>query len=108
MTERNIKESEKKEIHNPNEQKNTKKFLQTLTLIFLPLLWIGYIYSLYKGNYNNVLSYSCVIVAFSLINFNLLAGTKKAENKALNILAKVDGILFFTWAAILIISTILK
>lgn len=108
MTEINTKENEKKETHNQNEQKNTTKFLQTLTLIFLPLSWIGYIYSLYKGNYNNVLSYSCIIVTFSLINFNFLAGTKKAENKALNILAKVDGILFFTWAAILIISTILK
>lgn len=103
MAEKNLTETD-----NTVKQRKDLKFLQALTLVALPLLWIGCLYSIYRGNNQNVSSYSCVIIAFSLMNFNALVGTKKLENKVLNILAKVDGILFFAWAVILIVSTILK
>ncbi|MDE7055204.1 MAG: hypothetical protein K2O84_10405 [Oscillospiraceae bacterium] len=89
-------------------QKEDRKFLQVFTLIALPLLWAGYAFALYNGNDGKISSYSLLIVAFSLANFRALCGTEKFENTALDILAKLDGVLFFLWAVITIISVVIK
>ena len=39
-----------------------------ITLIALPLLWIGFFHSLFTGNEGNMSSYSLVILMFSLLN----------------------------------------
>ncbi len=49
-----------------------------------------------------------MILAFSLINFNAICGVEKIENKVLNLIAKLDGVLFFVWAFVTIIQLLLK
>lgn len=89
-------------------QRKDMKFLKGFTLIAVIPLWIGYAFSLYKGDSNNLSDYSFLIVAFSLVNFNALCGTEKLENRTLNLLAKLDGILFFCWALIMIVQVLIK
>lgn len=88
--------------------KNEIKFLKCFTLIAVLPLWIGYAFSLYKGDNNHLSNYSLLILAFSLVNFNALCGIEKSENKVLNLLAKLDGVLFFGWALIMIIQLLIK
>lgn len=90
------------------EKQKDMKILQTITLIALSLFWIGYGYALYNGNQGNISSYSLLIVTFSMFNFNVLFAGEKVENKVLNILAKLHGILFCVWVLITIVSLILK
>lgn len=108
MADKHLTENLKGKGNYFSSERKDMKFLRGFTLIALIPLWLGYAFSIYKGDNNNLSNYSLLIIAFSLVNFNALVGTEKIENKALNILAKVDGILFFAWAFILIVSTILK
>lgn len=89
------------------KQKDLKLF-QAITLTALSLIWIGYGYALYEGNNTNISGYSLLILAFSLANSNVLFTREKAQKKALNILAKLHGVLFFVWAIITIVSLILR
>lgn len=89
------------------KQRNTKIF-QTITLVALPLFWVGYFYALYSGNDGNVSNYSLLILAFSLLNSDVLFAGKKTQQKALDILAELDAVLFLVWAAITIIRLIFK
>ncbi len=108
MKEGHSMESRKEEAACYAGQKKDKKFLQTFTLTALLFIWAGYAFALCRGNDSKISGYSMLIVAFSLVNFNAMCGVEKIENKALNILARLDGILFFVWAAITIITIILK
>lgn len=108
MAERRLTENSRKETDCLTNQGKDKKFLQFFTLIALPLVWVGYAFAIYNGNESNISTYSLLIVAFSLINFNILCGTEKIENKMLSLLARLDSILFFAWSAITIISLFLK
>lgn len=108
MTEKHAAESNKAEAGSSANHGKDTKFLQAFTLIALFLFWIGYVFALYKGNDSKMSGYSLLIVAFSLVNFNALCGITKIENKALNILARLDGVLFFAWAAITVVSLLLK
>lgn len=101
-------ESSKAEMDGTDNQRKTKQFWQRFTLIALFLFWIGYVFALYNENTKKISSYSLLIVAFSLVNFNALCGVEKIENKAFNLLAKLDGVLFFVWVVVTIVSTILK
>jgi len=49
-----------------------------------------------------------LILAFSLMNFNAICGEEKIENKVLNWVAKLDGVLFFVWTFVTIIQLLLK
>lgn len=102
MVEKNLTES-----NAVRKQKDLKLF-QVITLIALSLFWIGYANALYSGNNTNISSYSLLILAFSLMNSNILFTREKAQYKALNILAKLHGVLFFVWVIITIVSLILK
>lgn len=89
-------------------ERKDMKFLRGFTLLALVPLWAGYAFALYSGDSNNLSNYSLLILAFSLMNFNLLCGAEKIQNKALNLIAKVDGILFAVWALVTIVQLLLK
>lgn len=108
LTENHLTENHRKETNCLTNQGKDKKFLQVFILIALPLVWAGYAFAIYNGNESNISTYSLLIVAFSLINFNVLCGTEKIENKILSLLARLDSVLFFTWTVITIISIFLK
>ncbi len=74
------------------------KVFQSLTLIALVFFWAGYSYSLYSGNNSNISSYPFLIIAFSVLNAQVLFTKEKAVNRGLDILAKCEGILFCVWA----------
>lgn len=74
------------------------KVFQPLTLIALVFFWAGYFYSLYNGNNSNISSYPFLIIAFSILNAQVLFTKEKAVNRGLDILAKCEGILFCVWA----------
>lgn len=74
------------------------KVFQSLTLIALVFFWAGYFYSLYNGNNSNISSYPFLIIAFSILNAQVLFTKEKAVNKSLDIVAKCEGILFCVWA----------
>lgn len=76
------------------------KVFQTLTLIALVFFWAGYFYSLYNGNSGNISNYPFLIIAFSILNAQVLFTKEKAVNKSLDILAKCEGILFCVWALV--------
>lgn len=87
------------------------KFYQTvqmITLIVLSLAWIGYGYALYHNNETNISNYPILILGFSLFNGKVLFTRKKAVNQFFNIMAKINGIIFFIWIVITIILLILK
>ena len=84
------------------------RFLKGFTLIALLPLWAGYAFALYNGDSNNLSNYSLLILAFSLMNFNAICGEEKIENKILNLVAKLDGVLFFVWTFVTIIQLLLK
>lgn len=86
---------------------NTKG-LQTATLICLALLWIRHFYFVYHGNSDIASSYSALIIIFSISNSEVLFTKEKAVNKALNALAKCEGIVFFAWTIVSIIQLLLK
>lgn len=73
------------------------RVIQTISLIALPILWVGYFYSIYRANETNVSSYMFGIMMFSLINSDVLFKGEKTQYKALDILAKIEGILLVIW-----------
>ena len=88
-----------------SSERKDMKFLKGFTLVaLLPL----YAFALYNGDSNNLSNYSLLILAFSLMNFNAICGVEKIENKVLNLVAKLDGVLFFVWAFVTIIQLLLK
>lgn len=84
------------------------KLIQTISVILLPLFWGGFFYSLYRGNESNVSSYTNIIFIFSLINWDILFSRERMQNKVLNVLAKLEGILLVVLAFITIVNLILK
>ena len=90
-----------------NMQKSEKIF-QMITLIVLPLFWIGYGRALYIGNQNNISSYSLLILTFYLLNCKMLFAGEKMHNRVLDILAKLNSFLFLAWAVVTILSLIVK
>lgn len=81
---------------------------QVITLVMLPLAWAGFFYSMYTGNGNNMNSYSLLILFFSLANADGLIKGEKLSNKVLNVLAKVNCVLVFTWALANILAVLFK
>ncbi|RDB61771.1 hypothetical protein C1878_10205 [Gordonibacter sp. 28C] len=79
-----------------------------ITLVALPLLWIGFFHSLFTGNEGNMSSYSLVILMFSLLNADVLVKGEKLPNKALNVLAKANCVLLFLWAVATIVHVLVK
>ena len=79
-----------------------------ITLIALPLLWIGFFHSLFTGNEGNMNSYSLMIPFFSLLNADVLVKGEKLSNKVLNVLARANCVLFFAWALANIVYLIAK
>ena len=79
-----------------------------ITLVALPLLWIGFFHSLFTGNEGNMSSYSLVILMFSLLNADALVKGEKLPNKVLNVLAKANCVLVFLWAAATIVHVLVK
>lgn len=108
MTEKNLTEKLGGKSNNFTRERKDIKFLKVFTLIALLPLWAGYAFALYNGNGNNLSNYSLLILAFSFINFNALCGVEKIENKPLNAIAKLDGVLFFVWAFITILQLLIK
>lgn len=91
-----------------SSERKDMKFLKGFTLIALLPLWAGYAFALYNGDNNNLSNYSLLILVFSLMNFNALCGVEKIENKALNLIAKMDGVLFFVWALVTVVQLLIK
>ena len=108
MAEKHLTENLKEKTNCSVSQIKDIKFLKVFTLIALIPLWIGYAFALYNGDSNKMSNYSLLIVAFSLVNFNAICGIEKIENKAINLLARLDGILFFVWVFATIIQLLLK
>ena len=81
---------------------------RVITLIMLPLTWIGFFYSLFTGNEGNTNSYSLMILVFSLLNADVLVKGEKLSNKVLNVLAKANCVLFFIWALANIVYILVK
>lgn len=108
MEEKNLTGSYKQEEKVAVKNQNGTKFIQTISVIFLPVLWIGYFYSLYKGNQNNMNSYTSIIMIFSLINSDILFSKERMENSILNIMARMEGLLLVVMAAITIANLIIK
>ncbi len=79
-----------------------------ITLVALPLLWIGFFHSLFTGNEGNMSSHSLVILMFSLLNADVLVKGEKLPNKVLNVLAKVNCVLLFLWAVATIVHVLVK
>ena len=96
-----------KENYFSSERKDMK-FLKGFTLVALLPIWAGYAFALYNGDSNNLSNYSLLILAFSAMNFNSICGVEKIENKVVNLVAKLDGVLFFVWVFVTIIKLLLK
>ena len=96
-----------KENYFSSERKDMK-FLKGFTLVALLPIWAGYAFALYNGDSNNLSNYSLLILAFSAMNFNSIYGVEKIENKVVNLVAKLDGVLFFVWVFVTIIQLLLK
>ncbi|GEM_PF-763622 len=96
-----------KENYFSSERKDMK-FLKGFTLVALLPIWAGYAFALYNGDSNNLSNYSLLILAFSAMNFNSICGVEKIENKVVNLVAKLDGVLFFVWVFVTIIQLLLK
>ncbi|MDD3279197.1 MAG: hypothetical protein PHG16_10020 [Lachnospiraceae bacterium] len=90
------------------EKQKGNKLFQTVSLILLPFFWIGYFYSLYRGNQSNISSYSIAILTLSLLNADVLFKGEKTQNKVFDVLAKVECILLFVLGIITIILTMVK
>lgn len=99
---------EQKQAVQAIQKKKEWGIFQAITLIALALFWVGYAFALYRANERNISSYFSLIMIFSLINADLLFTTKRAQNRALNILAKVQGILLFALAVWELISVLLS
>ncbi len=108
MTEKNLTENLKGKSNYFTSERKDMKFLKGFTLIALLPLWAGYAFALYNGDSNNLSNYSLLILAFSFMNFNAICGEEKIENKALNLVTKLDGVLFFVWALVTVIQLLLK
>ena len=80
-----------------SSERKDMTFLKGITLVALLPIWAGYAFALYNGDSNNLSNYSLLILAFSAMNFNAICGVEKIENKVLNLVAKLDGVLFFVW-----------
>lgn len=108
MAERQFRENHTQRENYKIAERKDRKIFRTITLIALPIFWIGYGCALFKGNSGNISYYSLLIMAFSIMNADILFTEERLQNRALNIYAKILGILFFVWAAITVISIILK
>lgn len=91
-----------------SRERKDMKFLKGITLVALLPIWAGYAFALYNGDSNNLSNYSLLILAFSAMNFNAICGVEKIENKVLNLIAKLDGVLFFIWVFVTIIQLLIK
>lgn len=108
MTEKHVTESYTQEENGAVKKQNGTKLIQTVSVVFLPLLWIGFFYSLSRGNESNMSSYTTIILIFSLINSDILFSRERMPNKVLNVLAKLEGILLVVLAFITIVNIIVK
>ena len=84
------------------------RMFRIITLVALPLLWIGFFHALFTGNEGNMSSYSLVILMFSLLNADVLVKGEKLPNKVLNVLAKANCVLVFLWAVATIVHVLVK
>lgn len=91
-----------------SSERKDMMLLKGITLVALLPIWAGYAFALYNGDSNNLSNYSLLILAFSAMNFNAICGVEKIENKVLNLVAKLDGVLFFVWVFVTIIQLLLK
>ena len=94
-------------VASPWSKERGTMIFQVITMIALPLLWIGFFYALYVGNEGNMSSYSLLILMFSLLNADVLVKGEKLQSKALNVLAKVNAVLLCTWAAAVIVRVLI-
>ena len=81
---------------------------RTITLVMLPFIWAGFVYSLVTGNEGNMNGYSLMILFFSLLNADVLVKGEKLSNKVLDVLAKANCLLFFVWALANIVYLLVK
>ena len=81
---------------------------RTITLVMLPFIWAGFVYSLVTGNESNMNGYSLMILFFSLLNADVLVKGEKLSNKVLDVLAKANCVLFFVWALANIVYLLVK
>ena len=106
MTDKHLTENLKGNYFSSERKDMT--FLKGITLVALLPIWVGYAFALFNGDSNNFSNYSLLILAFSAMNFNAICGVEKIENKVLNLIAKLDGVLFFIWVSVTIIQLLIK
>lgn len=107
MTEKNLTESYTQEENHTIKKQSGEKLFQTISLILLPVLWVGYFYSLYRGNESNISSYSIAILSLSLLNADVLMKGEKTQYKVFDILAKLESILLVVLGIITIVLVII-
>lgn len=90
-----------------NRQPDTK-IIQTVSILALPFVWIGYVLSLYHGNSSNISSYSFLILILSVLNQDVFFKGERVSNKALDLMAKAESVLFCIWVFVMIVQLILK
>ncbi|MEE0692938.1 MAG: hypothetical protein U0M33_08555 [Lachnospiraceae bacterium] len=70
----------------------------TVMLSILFFTFVGYFFAVYRENANQALNCSLLIIAAScLYSENPIFGGKQPENRALRLLAHLDGALLIVW-----------
>ena len=72
------------------------KIITAITQAAFTLAFVGYCFALYKRNDNNISFYSNFILILGCFS-NIFYGRKKVENKFLDTLVKVNGVLLVIW-----------
>lgn len=83
---------------------NTKsKVFSAVTLVALFIAFIGYYFSLYNGTENKVSTYTNLILIFACAS-SALFNKKNFENKILDTLVKLNGVLLVIWIITVVVQ----
>lgn len=72
------------------------KIFKIVIQIVSVMAFLGYFFSLYKGNERNVSSYSFMILIFTFVN-DALYTKEKADSSIINVGARINGVLLVIW-----------
>lgn len=73
-----------------------KKVFRAILQVALIIAFVGYYFSLYKGNENNISTYTNLILIFACSGSALFV-RQKLESRILDILTRLNGVLLVIW-----------